>query len=78
MDSRYNGCMKIKKETKMFNVTVTDEMNESIAMFAANSKDLLKLIKEYTSAESLDSTPIYSILTELDEEYYNNLGSAVG
>ena len=65
MDSRYNGCMKIKKETKMFNVTVTDEMNESIATFAANSKDLLKLIKEYTSDKSLDSTPLYSINIEI-------------
>ena len=49
----------------MFNVTVTDEMNESIAMFAANAKDLLKLIKEYTSDESLDSTPLYSINIEI-------------
>jgi hypothetical protein len=57
--------MKIKKERKMFNVTVTDEMNESIAMFAANTKDLLKLIKEYTSDESLDSTPLYSINIEI-------------
>jgi hypothetical protein len=57
--------MKIKKETKMFNVTVTDEMNESIAMFAANTEDLLKLIKEYTSDESLDSTPLYSINIEI-------------
>ena len=57
--------MKIKKERKMFNVTVTDEMNESIAMFAANAKDLLKLIKEYTSNESLDSAPLYSINIEI-------------
>jgi hypothetical protein len=57
--------MKIKKETKMFNVTITDEMNESIAMFAANTEDLLKLIKEYTSDESLDSTPLYSINIEI-------------
>jgi uncharacterized protein YlaN (UPF0358 family) len=57
--------MKIKKERKMFNVTVTDEMNESIAMFAANAEDLLKLIKKYTSAKSLDSTPLYSINIEI-------------
>ena len=49
----------------MFNVTITDEMNESIAMFAANTKDLLKLIKEYTSDESLDSTHLYSINIEI-------------
>ena len=58
----------------MFKVTITDEFEEKIVLSVDNAKALLKLIKEYTSEKSLDSTPIYSILTELDEEYYNNLG----
>jgi len=58
----------------MFKVTITDEFEEQIVLSVDNAKALLKLIKEYTSAKSLDSTPIYSILTELDEEYYNNMG----
>jgi hypothetical protein len=62
----------------MFKVTITDEMNEAIVLSVDNAKALLKLIKEYTSTESLDSTPIYSILTELDEEYYNNRGFDMG
>ena len=62
----------------MFKVTITDEMSETIVLSVDNAKALLKLIKEYTSAKSLDSTPIYSILTELDEEYYNNLGFDMG
>jgi len=62
----------------MFKVTITDEMSETIVLSVDNAKALLKLIKEYTSAKSLDSTPIYSILTELDEEYYNNRGFDMG
>jgi hypothetical protein len=62
----------------MFKVTITDEMSETIVLSVDNAKALLKLIKEYTSAEGLDSTPIYSILTELDEEYYNNRGFYMG
>jgi len=62
----------------MFKVTITDEMNETIVLSVDNAKALLKLIKEYTSDASLDSTPIYSILAELDEEYYNNRGFDMG
>ena len=62
----------------MFKVTITDEMSETIVLSVDNAKALLKLIKEYTSTKSLDSTPIYSILTELDEEYYNNRGFDMG
>jgi hypothetical protein len=67
----------MKKNQKMFKVMI-NEMKESTVLSAENPKDLLKLIKEYTSAKSLDSTPIYSILTELDEEYYNNRGFDMG
>jgi hypothetical protein len=49
----------------MFKVTITDEMNESTVLSAENPKALLKLIKEYTSAKSLDSTPIYSIIFDM-------------
>jgi len=62
----------------MFKVTITDEFNESIVLSVADAVELLAVVKEYTSAESLDSTPIYSILTELDEEYYNNRGFYMG
>jgi hypothetical protein len=68
----------MKKGSKMFKVTITDEMSETIVLSVDNAKALLKLIKEYTSVKSLDSTPIYSILTELDEEYYNNRGFDMG
>jgi hypothetical protein len=68
----------------MFKVTITDEMNESTVLSAKTPKALLKLIKKYTSAKSSDSIPIYSILTELGEEYssyeeyYNNRGFDMG
>jgi len=62
----------------MFKVTITDEFEEQIVLSAEDAETLLKLMKVYTSAESLDSTPIYSILVELDEEYYNNRGFYMG
>jgi len=78
MINKKRNVKKMKKTKKVFKVTITDEKSESTVLSAENPKALLKLIKEYTSAKSLDSTPIYSILTELDEEYssyeeyYNN------
>ena len=68
----------MKRNQKMFKVTITDEFEKQIVLSVADAVELLAVVKEYTSAESLDSTPIYSILTELDEEYYNNRGFYMG
>jgi len=62
----------------MFKVTITDEMDEQIVLSVEDAGELLAIMKVYTSAEGLDSTPIYSILVELDEEYYNNRGFYMG
>jgi hypothetical protein len=62
----------------MFKVTITDEFEKTIVLSAEDAEELLAIVKVYTSAEGLDSTPIYSILAELDEEYYNNRGFDMG
>jgi len=62
----------------MFKVTITDEFEKTIVLSAEDAEELLDIVKVYTSAAGLDSTPIYSILAELDEEYYNNRGFDMG